>query len=65
MVIKNITKYSYFLVETDETEYNTYRRAVNGSRDTWEQLYGDSWESYYDDGTLEALFQQEIKIKND
>ena len=41
-------------IETDEENYPLYRR---GSPEQWENLMGESWESYDDDGELEAAYQ--------
>ena len=43
------------IIVTDEEEWPTYRRSISGN---WENLMGESWESYYDsDGELEAAYQ--------
>jgi hypothetical protein len=62
MRILNVDKIEYFIIETDDKEWNTYRRSVNLSPDCWERLMGESWESYYTD-ELEALFQEWIRLK--
>ena len=56
MKILNVSKIVYFFVETDETDMNKYRRNVDGNRDCWERLMGDSWESWSAD-ELEDLLQ--------
>tara|TARA_R110002020_G_C16099265_1_gene758562 strand:- start:586 stop:783 length:198 start_codon:yes stop_codon:yes gene_type:complete len=61
MKILNAYRIEYFLVETDDEDYDTYRRNVNGNKDSWEVLMGESWESTYDNDELEDLFQECLK----
>ena len=61
MKILKAYRIEYFLVETDDEDYDTYRRNVNGNKDSWEVLMGESWESTYDNNELEYLFQEWIK----
>ena len=44
-----------FYVDTDEDDYNCYRRYADGS---WELLMGESWESVYiKEAELEEAFR--------
>jgi hypothetical protein len=52
----------YFLIETDDEDYDTLRRNVNGNKDCWEILMGESWESTYDNDEVEDLFQEWLKL---
>lgn len=54
MKVIGITPVVAKIIETDEENYPTYRR---GGPEQWENLMGESWESYYDDGELEAAYQ--------
>ena len=47
------------IVETDEKEWPTYRRFSPG---VWENLMGESWESYYCNEELEAAYQAFRKL---
>jgi hypothetical protein len=58
MKILEVKRIEYFFVTTDDTDYRTYRRSVDGNTDDWEVLMGDSWESYNDANELEQLFQR-------
>jgi hypothetical protein len=57
VVVKEATKYEYFLVETDDQYRSTYRR--NGSN-VWERLYGEAWEPVWNDSELEEAFQRHL-----
>jgi hypothetical protein len=43
-MITEVSKIEYYLVITDEQEWNRYRRNVNSSSESWEREMGDSWE---------------------
>lgn len=45
----------YYYVETDDELFLNYRRSESGQ---WENSMGESWEAYYDDGSLEKAFQE-------
>lgn len=62
MKITEVSKIEYFFVETDEENWNTYKRSVNGNKDCWERLTGDSWEWYYSADELEELFQEWLRL---
>jgi len=50
--------FTYWIVETDEKEFPTYRR---NSPLSWENLMGESWEpSYLGESELETAFQAAI-----
>lgn len=50
MKIINVNRIEYFFVETDETDWQNYRRNVIGN--------GDSWEVYYNATEIEREFQK-------
>jgi len=55
MKIESVTRVVEFIIETDSTEFPTYRRGENGG---WEQLMGESWEPCYsDEEELERMYQ--------
>lgn len=55
MKVIGVTTLVAKFIETDEENYPLYRR---GGPEQWENLMGESWESYYDDGgELEAAYQ--------
>ena len=58
MKLLEVHPISSVIVETDEDEYPTYRR--NGP-DSWENLMGESWESFYACEHLEHLYQNYIE----
>ncbi|RPJ40143.1 MAG: hypothetical protein EHM35_00630 [Planctomycetaceae bacterium] len=43
------------LVETDAEEWPSFSRS---SSESWLQLMGESWESVYDEGDIEAAYQE-------
>ena len=57
MKIKSIQKIAtvYFYIETDDELFPEYRRSLSGQ---WEHSMGESWETWYDDGALERMFQE-------
>lgn len=62
MKILEVSRIEYFFVTTDEEDWSTYRRIVNGNADCWERLMGESWESYYSADELEDLFQEWMSL---
>lgn len=58
MKIKEVNKVEYFIVETDEKDYNTYRRSVKWDKDSWQVLMWNSWECLYGEDEIEELFQE-------
>ena len=50
------------IIKTDEKNYPIYRR---GGPEQWENLIYETWESYYDDGELEAAYQAFKEEQND
>lgn len=53
MKITKLKRISYIYIETDQDEYNCYRRDVNSK--TWEVSVGESWEYCGADSKLEEL----------
>lgn len=62
MKVIGVTTLVAKFIETDEENYPLYRR---GGPEQWENLMGESWESYYDDGELEAAYQTFKKEQHD
>ena len=60
MIIKNDQIISYFLINAeDDDEMLTYRRDINGTKDDWEQLFGNSWEPVLvNNREIEIVFQE-------
>lgn len=49
------------VIDTDETDFPTYRRYSSGN---WEQLMGQSWEPVYSgEKELEQMYQEWLKEK--
>ena len=56
MKIENVTKSVSFIIETNSSEFPTYRRGENGG---WENLMGESWEPcYMNEDELEKMYQE-------
>ena len=64
MKILNVKRIEYYIVVTDEEDYNTYRRKVYGDVDSWENLMGESWEPVYDYAEFEKLLQEYLEKKH-
>ena len=47
--------YIQFEIQEDSGDIVFYRRALDS--DNWERLYGESWESHYQDIELEKIFE--------
>lgn len=60
MNILKVSPWITYYIETDDPEFGgMYRRG--GSKDSWEQLMGDSWEPvYFRQEELEEQFQKYI-----
>lgn len=55
------TPYVMYYVETDDPEFNEYRRGFSGE---WECRIGESWEACYDSTEVEAAFQEYLRSKS-
>jgi hypothetical protein len=53
LIVKEATKYECHIVETDDEYRSTYRR--NG-KNSWERLYGETWEPVWNDEEIEKRF---------
>ena len=65
MKTERFFKTEYYYLETDEAEYNCYRRDVKGNKNSWEVAMGESWETTYDRDDLEELLKLELSVGGD